>query len=112
MDVTFDKPYLEELYTTGKSDEKKHWYQPDIVRRYQRDINLIKQAQSIDDLMRINSLNYEVLDGDKCGVSAIRVNEKYRIEFTLETRPNTTVCHIVELSNHYHEILPCENKDK
>lgn len=54
--------------------------------------------------MLINSLNYEVLKGDKKGVSSIRVNNKYRIEFTVKEtmdEPIITVCNIIELSNHY-----------
>ena len=35
---------------------------------------------------------------------SIRVNDQYRIEFTLEEtleQPILTICNIVELSNHY-----------
>ena len=31
--------------------------------------------------MKINSLNYEKLKGDKKGLSSVRVNDRYRIEF-------------------------------
>ena len=34
MVVTFDKEYLKELYEFGKANDKKHRFQPDIVRRY------------------------------------------------------------------------------
>ena len=36
MVVTFDKEYLKELYEFGKANDKKHRFQPDIVRRYKR----------------------------------------------------------------------------
>ena len=52
----------------------------------------------------INSLNYEVLKGDKRGISSIRVNDKYRVEFTVREsieEPIVTVCNIIDLSNHY-----------
>lgn len=51
-----------------------------------------------------NSLNYEALKGDKKGTSSIRVNNKYRIEFTVNEsmeEPIVTVCNITDLSNHY-----------
>ena len=84
MIVVFGKEYLEELYVTGKSD-KKHRFQPDIVKRYKQKIDYLKQANNIEELFLLKSLNYEVLSGDKKGVSSIRVNDQYRIEFIVET---------------------------
>ena len=104
MYVTFEEIYLRELYETGKTSDKKHRYQPDIVRRYQKCIRYLKAASSIEKLSAINSLNYEVLKGDKQGISFIRVNDKYRIEFTVKDttdEPIITICNILNLSNHY-----------
>ena len=103
MIVTFDKDYLRELYEQGKTNEKKHRYQPDIVRRYQQRIKILESAPRIETLFQIKSLNYEVLVGDKAGRSSIRVNDKYRVEFTVcyQGEPVVTVCNIIELSNHY-----------
>ncbi len=88
----------------GCCDDKKHRYQPDIVRRDQKAINFLKRASSIETLWNIRSLNYEVLKGDKAGLSSIRVNDQYRIEFKVhinEKDPILTICNVVELSNHY-----------
>lgn len=104
MVVTFDKEYLRQLYEYGKCNDKKHRYQPDIVRRYQKAISFLLYAERIDDLWSYKSLNYEVLRGDKAGRSSIRVNDKYRIEFTTsinDNEPCLTICNIIELSNHY-----------
>lgn len=104
MIVTFEEEYLQELYEKGTTADKKHRYQDDIVRRYRKGIDFLLDAQNVQDLRKINSLNYEVLKGDKKGLSSIRVNNKYRIEFTVrETieEPIVTVCNIIELSNHY-----------
>ena len=104
MYVTFEKQYLKDLYEKGKTDDKKHRYQPDIVKRYQKCIKFLWRSKSLEELMRIHSLNYEVLKGDKKGISSIRVNNKYRIEFTVkETWEEAviTVCNVIELSNHY-----------
>ena len=103
MIVTFDKEYLRELYETGKGD-KKHRFQPDIVKRYQKRIDTLKRALNIDELLAIRSLNYEVLKGDKAGISSIRVNDRYRIEFIVSDQDSETIvyiCNILELSNHY-----------
>jgi len=104
MIVTFEKEYLKELYEYGKTSDKKLRYQPDIVKRYKKCVNFLKASGSIEILMQINSLNYEVLKGDKEGISSIRVNNKYRLEFLVsETwdEPIITVRNILELSNHY-----------
>lgn len=71
MIVTFDKDYLRELYETGKGD-KKHRFQPDIIKRYRKGIDLIKSANKVEDLFLLPSLRYEVLKGDKAGISSIR----------------------------------------
>lgn len=103
MIVVFDKDYLRELYETGNSD-KKHHFQPDIVKRYKDRINTLKNKDSIEALYNMKSLHYEVLKGDKAGISSIRVNDQYRIEFTVseeETETVVYICNILELSNHY-----------
>ena len=103
MIVTFDKDYLRELYEQGKTSDKKHRFQPDIIKRYQQRIKILESAPRIETLFQIKSLNYEVLVGDKAGRSSIRVNDKYRVEFTVsyQGEPVVTVCNITELSNHY-----------
>lgn len=104
MVVTFEYKYLKILYEEGKSPDKKHRFQPDIVKRYQKAVNFLKRASSIEALWTIRSLQYEALSGDKAGRSSVRVNDQYRIEFTVavnEQESILTICNIVELSNHY-----------
>ena len=104
MEIKFDKKYLEELYQIGKTSEKKHRFQPDVVKRYQARIKTLENVSNIEDLYPLNSLHYEILEGDKRGISSIRVNHQYRIEFkTLQVVSKTvvTICNILELSNHY-----------
>ena len=104
MIVTFDKEYLKELYETGKASEKKYRFQPDIIARYQKRIDQLLDAFNIQTLCTISSLHYEELKGDKKGISSIRVNDKYRIEFTVtdeDAEPVVTVCNILDPSNHY-----------
>ena len=99
MFITFEETYLQDLYEKGKTGDKKHRYQPDIVRRYQKCIQLMKKVPDIESLAKYNSLNC-----DKNGISSIRVNDKYRVEFTVrETmeEPIIIVCNIIDLSNHY-----------
>lgn len=104
MIVTFEKTYLQELYTEGKTSDKKHRFQPHIVSKYVKVINLMKQQENVLGLAKYGSLHYEKLSGDKDGVSSVRVNDQYRIEFTERIESGkqiATICNIIELSNHY-----------
>ena len=96
MIVTFDKEYLKVLYEQGK-DDKKHRFQPSIVSRYKRCVDYLKQVKKIEELFLIPSLR------DKAGISSIRVNDQYRVEFAVVEKgePRITICNILELSNHY-----------
>lgn len=104
MIVEFEKRYLRDLYHKGKSSDKNHRFQPDVVKRYKKGIDYLKLASKKEDLFRINSLNFESLKGDKIGLFSIRVNDQYRIEFRISESSEEqilTICSIVELSNHY-----------
>lgn len=104
MIVKFDKKYLQELYAYGWCNEKKHRFQADIVIRYKRCIDVLRQVGKVEELFLFPSMRYEVLKGDKAGLSSIRVNNRYRIEFYItetEGEPMMTVCNVQELSNHY-----------
>ena len=104
MEIRFEKEYLRQLYEEGKTTDKKYRFQPHIVKRYQLRIKALEQANRIEERVVINSFNYEVLKGDKAGISSIRVNDQYRIEFTVKRvalESVVTICNILELSNHY-----------
>jgi proteic killer suppression protein len=95
---------LSELYYKGKTSDKKHRFQPQVIDNYKDCIDTLAGAEYVEDLYPISSLHYEVLKGDKNGISSIRVNNKYRIEFTTskqELETVVTICNIIELSNHY-----------
>ena len=104
MIVTFEQTYLKELYENGKTSDKKHRFQPGIVKRYKDRINYLMKATSKEELYPIKSLHFEALHGDKKGLFLVKVNDQYRIEFSLTENleePILTICNIVELSNHY-----------
>ena len=100
----FEQNYLQEMYKTGKTTDKKHRFQPGIIRKYIRVIDLMIDQPDTMALKKYNSLNYEELKGEKAGLSSVRVNDQYRIEFEEKTVDNqivATICNITELSNHY-----------
>lgn len=104
MDIEFGKEYLEELYTTGKCRNKKYRFQPEIVRSYVKRVLTLDSAPNVEALYTLKSLNYEVLTGDKDGVSSIRINDKYRLEFIVDNdsdKPTIIICTLLDISNHY-----------
>ena len=104
MTIFFEQEYLLELYRDGKTRDKHHRYQPSIVKKYRHVIQYMSDAPDMDALQMRASLHYEKLIGDKNGVSSVRVNDQYRIEFIEKKemgKTNATICYITELSNHY-----------
>ena len=104
MEITFGKDYLRDLYRTGKTTDKKHRFQPAIIRKFIRVIDLMIDQSDTTTLIKYNSLHYEKLKGNKEGLSSVRINDQYRIEFEEKISGNqriATICNIVELSNHY-----------
>jgi len=105
MEIEFKKPYLEELYTKGKTKDKKHRFPKGIPEKYIKTIDKLRVAEKIEDLFLVKSLNYEKLIGNKNGLESVRVNKQYRIEFKSSIEGEDphliTICSIIELSNHY-----------
>lgn len=104
MKVTFEKEYLRELYKDGKASDKKHRFKEEIIRKYVRVLDLMMELTNVLELARYGGLHYEHLHGDKEGLSSVRVNDKYRIEFREIIEDDKTIAEVVnitELSNHY-----------
>ncbi len=103
MQIVFKQDYLSTLYYDQTAD-KKHRFQPEVVKKYIKVVNILKNARGVEDLFPFDSLNYEKLSGDKAGIESVRVNDKFRLEFQTEKVEGAvvvTICNILELSNHY-----------
>ena len=104
MVVTFEKEYLKELYEKGRASDKKHRYQPQIVKKYTRIVDLMIEVANVMGLAQYGGLHYEHLHGNKEGLSSVRVNDQYRIEFREIIEGEKTIAEVVsitDLSNHY-----------
>lgn len=105
MKIRFEKDYLLELYQEGRTKDKKHRFQPSVVKNYIKRIDILISSNRIEDLFPFHSLNYEVLSGDKKGISSIRIDNQYRLEFIVslegEPEPIITICTIKDITNHY-----------
>ena len=103
MKIIFEKEYLEELYTSGKTKSKKYRFQPEIVRKYIETVDKLRAANRIEDLLVIRSLHYEKLVGDKKGLESVRITLQYRLEFisSLSEVESISICSLLDISKHY-----------
>ncbi|HBB93012.1 MAG TPA: addiction module killer protein [Bacteroidales bacterium] len=105
MTIEFEKEFLYELYTLGKTKGKVHRYQPQIIRKYIDVINIFRSINKKEELFNFKSLHYEKKVGSLQGIEAVWVNRQFRLEFITYTRNTDNqiiiVCRILNLSNHY-----------
>lgn len=78
IEIRFEKDYLEQLYTVGKAEGKKHRYPNPVILKYKQTVDKIRAANRVEDLFPIKSLNYEKLQGAKRGLESVRVNRQYQ----------------------------------
>ena len=103
MEVRFEKTYLQELYEKGKTSDKKHRFQPQVINGYLKCVKALDEALRMEELFCYNSLRYEKLQGDKKGLSSLRINDQYRLEFR-EIQSDqfiVEICSLVDITNHY-----------
>ena len=105
MGIEFEKEYLRDLYETGKTKDKKYRFQPQIINGYLKCVKALIDAEKIEELFGYNSLNYEKLKGDKKGLSSVRINNQYRLEFREILKYNDIldiiICSLTDITNHY-----------
>ena len=103
MIVQFEKDYLKELFEKGRCADKKYRLPSRIVKKYCLRVETLQSAPGIEALYPLKSLNVEGLSGDKKGVYSIRIDLKYRLEFSVHKAEDTilTVCNLLKISNHY-----------
>lgn len=98
MRITFKTKKLEKQYQSGREAEKA--YGTEVARKYIQRVNIIKQVQNIDELIKLPGLRCHPLKGNRKGQWSVRLTGFYRLIFTL-TGKTLTVVHIEEVSKHY-----------
>ena len=105
MEVEFREKFLRELFETGKTSDKKHRFQPQIINGYLKCVKALDEAIRMEDLFGFNALHYEKLSGDKKGLSSLRINDQYRLEFLEISNPDDKskieICSLTDITSHY-----------
>lgn len=102
MEVQFRNVYQEKVYS-GLPVIGKPRYTEDVLEKFRKKILILKNAESTAELRQFRSLNFEALKGDKKGLFSIRIDLKYRLEFSIEKNriTLTEIIFVEDLSNHY-----------
>jgi len=95
MDVYFSDPKLAAIETT---DAAKAKLPIAVIKSARRKLTTIRAATDERTLRDWKSLHYEKLQGGMEGYRSIRVNDKYRMVFTIDatTQPNAVTIISVE----------------
>lgn len=103
MNVEFKKDYLQELFEKGKCTDKKIRFPSQVIKKYCQRVETLMSAPKPEALYPLKSLNFEALSGNKKGLFSIRIDLKYRLEFSIDQDSDTllSICNLQDISNHY-----------
>lgn len=102
MEVIFNNSYLEKIFI-GLPLTGKPRFNEEVIDKFRKKIAILKNVSTTSVLKQFRSLNFEALKGDKKGLYSIRVDLKYRLEFSIEKNRIhlSEIILIQDLSNHY-----------
>lgn len=98
MDVEFADKNLAEIET---GDAVKTGLPIAVIRSARRKLVTLRAASDDRTLRNWKSLHYEKLKGDREGQRSIRVNDKYRIVFTLDDDVTPTRATILAIEDYH-----------
>lgn len=98
MRIIFKTKKLETCYTSN-AEADRAWGQV-VGRKYIQRLDIIRAANTLEDLKKLRPLRCHPLKGDRAGQWAINLTGFYRLIFTLQGDQLEIVC-IEEVSKHY-----------
>lgn len=98
MDVLFADPDLA-LIETERAGETK--LPVAIIKSARRKLTVLRAAVDDRSLRNWKSLHYEKLEGDSEGLRSIRLNDQFRMVFTLDERANPPRVTIIAIEDYH-----------
>lgn len=98
MEVEYSDGCLEQLETDPNFTGG---WPPAIVKAFRKRLNFIRQAKDERDLYAWKSLHLEKLKGERSDEYSLRLNDQWRLTFTLKTQASQKVM-IVNAIEDYH----------
>lgn len=105
MEIVFADVELGALYE-GIKPKKKEWKSnPSLVKQFVKTIEKLASAEKVEDLNTLGGLHFKKLTDDPDGMSAVWINDQYRLHFMEITNdadpPQVVLLEIWEITNHY-----------
>lgn len=105
MEIVFTSEELADLYEGQKPKIKQWKSNPTLVKQYIKTVEKLKAATKIEELSTFGSLHYKKLRDNPDGMSAVRINDQYRLHFkeiySDEEPPKVVLLEIRKITNHY-----------
>jgi proteic killer suppression protein len=105
MEIEFKDAELANLYEGNKVKNKLFKSNPQLKNQYVKTVNILASVSRVEELNTFGGLNYKKLTNHPLGLSAVRINQKYRLLFkeveNEEDPPEVVLFEIEEISNHY-----------
>jgi toxin HigB-1 len=98
VQVEFKTDHLRKCYEKSKNATKA-WGEK-VARRYIERVNILKGAKTADDLYKIPPLHFHPLKGNKSGLYAMTLVDRWRLEVSF-TDKKMTVVKVEEVTAHY-----------
>lgn len=98
LKVSFKTTRLKKEYEDHRKASKSYGEQ--IARKYVQRVNLLKQAENLDEVKTLPGLNCHPLKGDRKGQWAVKLSGFYRLIFTVSGNA-LNLARIEEVSKHY-----------
>ncbi len=97
MRFYFKDDRLADVFETGRSPD----YQPAVVHAFFRVMTLIAQARDERDIRAIKGRRMERLRGDRQGQHSLRLNDQFRLIFTIESDEDGNILLIIEIVDYH-----------
>ena len=102
MNIVFEIEELEYFYITPlEAIRGKQKYPIEVIKQYKKRIQLLIALTRLDELKNFRGLNFEFLKGNRKGGCSIRLNDQYRLIFSLTEENRIQILLIREISKHY-----------
>lgn len=98
MELLFADPILGLIET---EDAGKTKLPVPVIKSARRKLIVLRAAPDDRSLRNWKSLRYEKLKGDRAGQRSIRVNDQYRIVFTLDESTNSPTITIIAIEDYH-----------
>ena len=72
-----------------------------IVRRFRKAINFIRSCRDERDFRQMRSMNYEKLKGNRKHQHSVRINDQWRLIFTIKKAQPTNVIVVVAIEDYH-----------